>query len=236
MHLGKELLRTCCAGVVVHLVVVAACSADGGGGADGAGDDPAIRLTNGSDAGRTPGQSSGDHPTRANDAGQPSLLIPVAEAKANESGSRLKARWYVGDDGSRQQFLNWHDSELQVDCGFTTGRDGTLRCLPTGGGGSVLSTQYADSSCTQPLFSQDPEGCNTAAPAVGLVQHAEGADVCAAHKYRYYTIGAVAVPQVAYIRAGGECVSTALHAGHSYWAAGSEIPLSRFVSGQVVTE
>src|SRR5262245_27196823 len=72
---------------------------------------------------------------------------PIAEAQA-QSGSRLKARWIVGTDGSRQ-FLSWHDSQLNADCTFASASDGSLRCLPVG----LQESGFRDAECTQRVFS-----------------------------------------------------------------------------------
>ncbi len=44
---------------------------------------------------------------------------PVPVAIAQDPGKRLRARYLVGDDGSRQ-FLGWHDEERNEDCSFST--------------------------------------------------------------------------------------------------------------------
>lgn len=45
------------------------------------------------------------------------------------SGSRLKAKTYVGDDGSRE-FAGWRDTERHEDCAFGVAEDGKTRCQP----------------------------------------------------------------------------------------------------------
>lgn len=74
------------------------------------------------------------------------------------SGARLKARWRVGEDGSRM-FAGWHDSQLQVECEFKRAADGTERCVP--GNPASLSGSpnepapllfFTDSGCTQPIL------------------------------------------------------------------------------------
>lgn len=53
---------------------------------------------------------------------------PVAEAQA-QSGTRLRARWMVGADGSRQ-FVGWWDSVRSEECAFTLAS--SMRCTPGG--------------------------------------------------------------------------------------------------------
>src|SRR5262245_6603817 len=62
-------------------------------------------------------------------AGISSDAIGMPDARADESGSRIKARYYAGEDGSRAAAGLW-DSQLQVTCFYVTANDGTLRCLP----------------------------------------------------------------------------------------------------------
>lgn len=227
MHLGKELLRTCLAGLAVHLIVVSACSA--GEGADGS---PEYRLTNAADSGRGQEPSEVEPTHIGHDAGQtPSLLLPVAEAKAQESGSRLKARWYVGDDGSRQ-FLGWYDAELKTDCSFGRGFDGALHCLPSVG----VTTTFTDADCSQPIFSQTSRSCADGPPVIGSMDSVDGASQCAVYRQRYFAVGAEVVPEALYMLSGSLCKEATVDPSRTYWSVASEIPLSRFVSGEIVTE
>ncbi|MEY4548401.1 MAG: hypothetical protein RL685_4596 [Pseudomonadota bacterium] len=231
MHLGKELLRTCLAGLTVHLVVVSACSAGGGGDGDG----PELRLATGSDAGRTtadPANAEQARPTDRRDAGQaPSLLLPVAEAKANESGSRLKARWFVGDDAARE-FVGWFDSELKTECAFSRGRDGLLRCLPTSG----ATPLYTTSDCTGPLvYSVPVSSCDTH-PAVGILAADIAPNACAATSNRYFSLSDEVVPEATYFLSGSLCKTVDVDSAHTYWTQGAELHPSRFVSAEIVTE
>jgi hypothetical protein len=232
MHLGKELLRTCLAGLAVHLVVVAACSA--GDGADGS---PEFRLTRGSDAGRAPGPAGTPQEssqTGIPDAGHapPSLLVPVAEAKANESGARIKARWYLGEDGSRE-FLGWFDAELGTDCRFDRARDGVLRCLPSAG----ATPMYSNADCTSDiLFSVALDACENQPPTVGIVVGSIVANGCAVNQYRYFTLGNEVVPGALFFLSGSLCKPAAVDSSHTYWSPGAELTPSRFSPAQVVTE
>jgi hypothetical protein len=114
----RHALKTLAAGSVLYLVM-AACSAVG----------------------------SSSPPTSSNDGGETTATDPIPAAKA-ESGSRLKARSYVGSDGSKQ-FAGWYDTARKEDCDFAKAADGKARCLPPGAG--VLPTVFGDSGCTKPL-------------------------------------------------------------------------------------
>jgi hypothetical protein len=83
---------------------------------------------------------------------------PIASAMAdiNSGGSRLKANYYAGSDGSQQFLATFHDTMRNEDCAFSTASDGTIRCLPIAGGASgatvsEYSVYYADAACTQPV-------------------------------------------------------------------------------------
>jgi len=104
---------------------------------------------------------------------------PVPDANAETSGTRLKAIYYVGADGSRQ-FSHWHDTGLDVDCVFMRDGAGVIRCAPTFLASSVAYIAgYVDSLCTQPYFDSDcatvvygySPTTDTAACALGGVEY-----------------------------------------------------------------
>ena len=88
----------------------------------------------------------GGHGSTATDAGadaQPADgpgPTDVADAQgepfAPSDGSRLKARWMEGPDGTRT-FWGWYDTSLRAPCRFGWAADGQIRCLPEG---PVLTT------------------------------------------------------------------------------------------------
>src|SRR5262245_16640517 len=79
------------------------------------------------------------------DAGATSGAVP---------GSRIKMRWYVGDDGSRQ-LAGAYDSEREESCTWQLASDGQVRCLPQI---TAWGRYWADSECsTEPLFASDCE-------------------------------------------------------------------------------
>lgn len=83
-----------------------------------------------------PNGSSGDEGTTGASGGMIADMVgdmmdpvPDADAAPATSGKRLRARYYVGEDGSRQ-FVGWHDKERNEDCSFSVAEDGKTRCLP----------------------------------------------------------------------------------------------------------
>lgn len=227
MKLGREVLRTCCAGVVVHLVVVMACSAAGGGRTE---TDPGGNRLDAAQA------DAADDPAAADIKGEPdaasalpSLPMPIAEAKANESGTRLKARWYVGADGSRQ-FVNWYDSELGTECYFQDSGDGVLRCLPI----VRASVHYTDETCSRLLFSSVTSACGETPLTIGAVP-VKVSGACAP-QYKYYKPSAKTVPTQVFALSGSECIAQEIDPKLTYWTAGAALPVSSFVAGEIATE
>lgn len=74
------------------------------------------------------------------------LTDPVPDAMANESGSRLKARRYIGADGAKE-WIGWHDTKRDIHCTTQLADDGKMRCMPAAAAGFY----FADAACTQPL-------------------------------------------------------------------------------------
>lgn len=66
------------------------------------------------------------------DPGKPKPNQPPVEQNQEglKSGSRLKQRFAVGEDGSQRHLATW-DSKLNLECNFEEAEDGKLRCLPT---------------------------------------------------------------------------------------------------------
>jgi hypothetical protein len=89
-------------------------------------------------------------------AGDPGA--PGAAGKdAAASGSRLKARWDVGDDGSRA-FVGWYDQEMAAECAFGSASDGKWRCLPGSFPTGATQVLFLDDTCTHAVvpFTNDP--------------------------------------------------------------------------------
>lgn len=233
IKLGREIVRTLAAGVVVHFGMVMACSYEGGlphyadEPSEGSRLDGNVPDGEGDELGEQAEQTAQqDRPDAS-----PGLLVPVKEAKANESGSRLKARYYAGADGSRQ-FLNWLDSEFDAECYFTDTGDGTLRCIPWA---SVSTTaHFADSQCKQLLFSLPSAACGTS-PTIARALIPNTFGTCA-QQYKYYQPGTKTAPVQVYALSGANCISQPVDAKRTYWFAGAELPISSFVSGEIVTE
>lgn len=237
-EIGKSLMGAC-----IVYVAMAACSAAGrepsgaasgtasgshstaSSGHGGAGQGGYGGTANVGQGGDTGAGQGGD------DAGiWDALTDPVSEAAAEPtSGSRLKAKYRVGDDGSKAYLpYIWYDSQRQEDCYFTVAADGKERCLPTT---SVASAGvfFADAACSTPV----PYWYANCSVKYVLTY---GANMClavsgAAH---IYDLGAPVNPPVLYTKSGNSCVSAgAPNPSYSYYSMGPEVSPSSFVASTV---
>lgn len=87
-------------------------------------------------------------------------------------GTRLRARWYVGDDGSKSPTGDWFDTTTNQPCSYEKANDGAQRCLP-GHLSKEVSAYYnygifnTDSSCTKMVVFFEPN-TGTMPPAPDL--------------------------------------------------------------------
>lgn len=233
MKWGHEIVRTCLAGTIMHVVIVAACSA-GGGGADPAptfsagGNGRAVDVPGTGVPGNAavPGteRDAKSGPARADAAAEAPTFVPIAEAQAAESGTRLKARWQVAEDGARQFVFQWHDSLRGETCSFTTAADGVLRCLPST---YAALTAYTNDSCTQRAFGFAPTCGNASTPNTALVFEQANCGTL----YRAFELGAAVSSTGLYVISGASCISTgSTYAAYTFHLAGAEIAPGNFVA------
>lgn len=151
---------------------------------------------------------------------------PPAPAPLDLSGSRLKARWRVGEDGSRE-LLGHHDAALDADCIWGTTADGQERCLPAGEeiAGSIGSF-YADAACEQDLVLAPL--CEDTAPRFGL----ELASLPCGLVWRLFAVEERWEGDV-FQHIGGDCKISVLAKSYGVWVAGPEIAPEAFVAGVV---
>jgi hypothetical protein len=159
-------------------------------------------------------------------AGGGGITDPVPSAKADPaSGSRLKAKFRTGDDGSKEYLSGvWYDSERQEDCIFTTAGDGKERCMPPS---QATLTVFSDAACTQPIA----VGSAACPPKYAMMPEQAS---CGASLLRAYAIGAAATPAKVYVSAGGSCFEAGpADPSASYYQVGAEVPASSFVGSAV---
>jgi hypothetical protein len=168
-----------------------------------------------------------------NDAGKDGKgPVPDALADVSQSGSRLKAQYYAGADGSRA-YAGMYDTTLKTPCAFATAADGSSRCLPAGAGSIAATDTFSDSSCTQPIYAA-PMGCTQAPSFISTVS----ASCSGAATFHVYPKGSVYTPGAnVYVKAGNACNMISTTGSTAYFVStGSEMPSSMFVQGTLTSE
>jgi hypothetical protein len=208
--------RSIVSGCIVY-VAMAACSGGGSGGPGGFGA--------GSDAGGIGSSSDGS----VLDA----LSNPVPDAHADPatSGSRLKAMYRVGDDGSRE-FAGWRDSARNEDCFFQTATDGTTRCMPTTG--ATVAGYFADAGCTAPVAYLPTSTGGCASPP----KYARSSETlaCGIYAVKLATLGSAFSGSTVYAKGPTSCIATAPIAGFTYFNVGSDIGPAAFVQATIAID
>lgn len=159
------------------------------------------------------------------------ITNPERDALADDqakSGSRLKARRVVGDDGSTQ-FLGWHDSQRDEDCSFRPAADGTQRCLPDDA--APATTYFNDTGCAQALVFMGP-GCAKPKYATSYAS----AGVCAVNLTRVKLTGAAIAPTDLHVLAGDKCIAAGAGPAGSFYLTGAEVAASDFAGGKVAVD
>ena len=210
-------------------VIMAACSSagssviggdDGGAGVHGDG-------SSGDGAALIDGQGIADAVLDA-------IMNPVGDAKAdtNVSGSRLKARNYVGSDGSKE-WMGWHDIQRNEDCAFTTAADGMMRCLPFPYQ-ATINLYYTDAGCTQPL-AIGYKGCATTYATFS--EAVAGSCVYNGTNHLHiYQLGGAFTGLQAFVKSGASCTATpttSLTGTYDLYSVGPEVDPSSFVAATI---
>lgn len=175
-----------------------------------------------------PGRNGGAKQTSSGGNGQTasggSEDVTVTEGAL--SGTRLKATWINGSDGSKQ-FLSWYDSSMMIDCTFNKLATGKAYCLPPSG----LQLMFTDPQCTKPIWSYP-----TAITCLPKYVTALAYDSCsAATSAHVYPVGAPMTGLTSvYMLSANTCsdFSSSIKS-YSFYAAGAEVPLTYFVEGQI---
>lgn len=164
--------------------------------------------------------------------GGPSPDSGNAGDQSFQSGTRLKVRYYVSNDGA-QQALGFYDSQRNENCNFAMASDSTLRCLPEPGTVYALGTWFSDAQCTQPLLSIQtcvfPNAKEARVPT---------STTCGT-QFDVYTLGAPFTAATMYGKSGSTCTATSTtgyFASFSFYQAGAIIPSTSFQDGAAVTK
>jgi hypothetical protein len=223
----KHVARSLFAGAVVYVTVVACSSSDQPQTLTAAGLDD--------DGGFGGAAQEGDSAKlQEQDGGILDALInPVTDARAADapaatSGSRLKGRWQVGADGSRQ-FIGWYDSERKEECQYMLASDGKMRCLPMASAHTIQpsASSYQDAECTKLGVMNPP--CNPRYFAINKTS-----ELCGKTAVQIYNVGAsFQVAGTMYQKAGGQCVKFPVTGAATISVLGDEVPASAFVAADV---
>lgn len=212
-------------GACVIYGVMAACSSKGitAFNASVDGDDGGPVASSGS------GSSGGSHSSGSGSSGGSGSGSPVPDANADEtqSGSRLKAAYYVGSDGSKQ-FAHWVDTARNGEsCAFAPASDGSTRCLPS----SLQYTFYfSNAGCTLPLLILQSD-CSPPAYASTFV-----GSTCTTTSTGIFPVTTPSGLATVYVKSGASCTSTPTSAGYIYYSTGALIPASSFQDATLQTE
>lgn len=203
----QEAAKMLCGSIAVY-VIMAACAAsstvnpgfyDGGANDSSAGGAGSGSGVDGSRGGSGSGSSGGGVASGSGTDGSgggsgsdgPSILdvitdpVPTANADVNQSGSRLKAKYYAGADGSQQFLFMFHDTLLNTDCSFSKASDGTIRCMPVSSGVTIGSGSFfSDAACSQPLG-----GTLTCQPAPNYITTTTAGSTACASTTQTYAAG-----------------------------------------------
>lgn len=168
-------------------------------------------------------------------SGGGSVMNPVDDAQA-ESGSRLKARRIVADDGAKDA-AGFYDSARKEPCGFVIMSDGQRHCVPLTRAIGI-GNNFSDSACTVAVASSTPptplDCTDTLYPYDAAYVFASGmSGNCG---YRFYQPIQVPEPPAVYFRTGSSCILVSKQPGLTYFIAGPEIPPSAFVAASIVTD
>ena len=157
--------------------------------------------------------------------------VAVHSDQLYTSGTRIKVKYVVGDDGSRQQ-AGLFDTQLNIACYYRTSADGLPRCLPLSE--LVATSQFSDSLCSRELFVRTlVAGCPQPPPSY-IVESQPAA--CAA-RTRVMRVGPRITTSVfSRTAADGGCAVSALSPMLEYFEAGTLVTPSTFVRGTESTE
>ena len=194
---------------------MAACSSPSGGG-------PGATAKSGSSGGSSRGvasgssgsgsggtaSSSGTVSSSGSSSGVGSSGSPVPDANADEtqSGSRLKANYFVGGDGSKQFAGYFTDTAMSsAQCNFVTAADGTIRCLPTSPTFYATVDYYSNAACTV-VLGYSTVACTTTPPYAAQLVEATAGGCVNQPAYHVYTVTASYTGTI-YFSSAGACTA-----------------------------
>lgn len=152
------------------------------------------------------------------------------------SGSRIKMRVLATPDGAKQ-FQGWHDTQLDVDCGFLVAADNQTRCLPTQ---RLLNLGYfADSSCMEPVYiTVVGPGCSAPVFDSYVVVQSAQPGGCTTYRDHVFDGASLHGGGVYTKNTEGACVEGTPPPPSTYpgYTVGAEVPASMFQAGSTTIE
>ena len=113
-------------------------------------------------------------------------------------------RYYVGEDGSKQPLLGWHDTMRNEDCYFQKAEDGKLHCIPVVVG--AAPTYFSDDACTSsPLtLVAKASGSACASAITPRPEYVYSSESCGTNRQRW-TVSATPAAGTIYSKSGANC-------------------------------
>jgi hypothetical protein len=160
--------------------------------------------------------------------------VPDADADVPNSGTRLKAKRYIAEDGARTEPLAyWYDSKRNEDCYFQYVGNGITRCTPLAI--YTASSYYTDSACSGAqtlMFAFSEQQCVSLPKYVRTV----ASNACEL-AISLHTIGAKnGVVQVWSKLSDGTCADTTAKPPFEFYAVGPEVPMTEFVAATLTVD
>ena len=153
------------------------------------------------------------------------------EGPGAESGTRLRARYAMGTDGSKE-FVGWFDKQRNEECSIKAAESGKLRCLPT----AHPVFDYSDAECTKPIVTLPPQlDCNGNPPKYIMAMDYTQACIPSAKLFEIGAATQVMVDPVYRSQQGG-CEPVGSGAMMTFYEVGAEVPMSEMVEAEIVTQ
>lgn len=153
------------------------------------------------------------------------IMDPVDDADAaNVSGTRLRAKYYAGEDGSKQVTFAWRDTKRNEDCMFARIAGGGLRCIPSA---AVAAVYFLDAGCTSRVWVQAKAAPTCAAATPANYAYESDATGCI---QSLRTVTKTTAPAMVYIGAPSACSGTPAPDVYDYFISSGTIPWTEFVA------
>lgn len=152
-------------------------------------------------------------------SGRPDNARNAPSASSFVPGSRLRPRFWKGDDGS-EQLVGWYDQHRAENCEPAPGPDGAHRCMPTAMDGNY----FEDAACKDPVAVWAPASCASYPKYIRI-----GASVCGPYELREVDLHAPRRAEVYVRHPQGGCMARILARGEEVFTPGPPVAAAAFV-------